>query len=76
MFLMEYCSQNLKEIVKSYGVLCEEQVKICSAQVIAALHYIHLRGIAYRNLKPENVIVDGHGNSKLVDFHLSKKIVI
>lgn len=44
------------------------------AQVIYALEYLHSKNIVYRNLKPENILINKNGYIKLTDFELMKKI--
>ena len=42
-----------------------------AAEVVAALEYIHMVDIVYRDLKPENVLVRADGHIMLTDFDLS-----
>jgi serine/threonine protein kinase len=52
----------------------ENQVRFWAIQMILALGYLHKEfNVIYRDLKPENVILDEHGYLKLSDFGLSKQ---
>lgn len=48
-------------------------VKFYSANVILAFKHLHNKGIAYRDLKPENLLIDAKGYLKMIDFGFAKK---
>ncbi|KAI5412402.1 serine/threonine-protein kinase D6PKL2 [Lathyrus oleraceus] len=51
----------------------ESAVRFYASEVLMALEYLHMLGIVYRDLKPENVLVRSDGHIMLTDFDLSLK---
>ncbi|XP_013392219.1 cAMP-dependent protein kinase catalytic subunit PRKX isoform X2 [Lingula anatina] len=45
-----------------------------AAEIISALDYLHGSGIVYRDLKPENLLLDREGHLKITDFGFAKKL--
>lgn len=54
----------------------EQAVKFYIAEVLLALEYLHMLGIIYRDLKPENVLVREDGHIMLSDFDLSLRCAV
>ncbi|CAH8518688.1 unnamed protein product [Heterobilharzia americana] len=57
------------------GVFMEDQASFYLAEITLAIGHLHSMGIVYRDLKPENVLLDHQGHVKLTDFGLSKERV-
>tara|TARA_B100000780_G_C21103195_1_gene445304 strand:- start:102 stop:1826 length:1725 start_codon:yes stop_codon:yes gene_type:complete len=49
-----------------------EHARFISLCVVAVFDYIHSKGICYRDLKPENLMIDADGYIKMVDFGFAK----
>lgn len=49
----------------------ESGVRFYASEVLAAMEYLHMLGIVYRDLKPENVLIRPDGHIMLTDFDLS-----
>ena len=50
----------------------EEKVRFYSAIIGLSLEYLHTHGIVYRDIKPENILIDADGYLRLVDFGMAK----
>ncbi|BAT17967.1 Os12g0603700 [Oryza sativa Japonica Group] len=51
--------------------LPESAARRVFVQLVDALSYCHARGVAHRDVKPQNVLLDGDGNLKVSDFGLA-----
>uniref|UniRef100_A0A8C9SDE2 Protein kinase cGMP-dependent 3 n=1 Tax=Scleropages formosus TaxID=113540 RepID=A0A8C9SDE2_SCLFO len=74
--VMEFCSGGeLWTKLKESGRFEESIAVFCAACVVEAYAYLHKRGILYRDLKPENLMLDKRGYVKLVDFGFAKELL-
>jgi len=61
--------------LRSRGKLSEQTARFYAATVVYSFSTLHAKKIAYRDLKPENLVLDVAGYIKLVDFGLAKQLL-
>jgi 5'-AMP-activated protein kinase catalytic alpha subunit len=72
--IMEYCEgKDLLDYILTKSKLSEEESLKYFQQLINALFYLHSQNIAHRDIKIDNMLLDGNRDLKLVDFGLSTK---
>ncbi|XP_069158127.1 cAMP-dependent protein kinase catalytic subunit 3 isoform X2 [Procambarus clarkii] len=45
-----------------------------ASEIVSALEYLHSLSVVYRDLKPENLLLDQDGHLKITDFGFAKKL--
>ena len=75
MFLfLDFCpGYDLEKMLSVERYLSEEKAKLYTAELVLAIAELHQHDIIYRDLKPDNVVIDEAGHVKLIDFGMSKE---
>jgi len=74
-FVLDFCTGgDLFNKLKSspFERLAEKEAAFYCAEIILALEYLHSKGVLFRDIKLENVMLDSRGHVQLVDFGLAK----
>lgn len=71
--VLDYCpGGELFFHLSRYRRFQEPVARFYAAELLLAIGHLHKNGIIYRDLKPENVLLDAYGHVKLGDFGLAK----
>ncbi|ORY16753.1 kinase-like domain-containing protein [Clohesyomyces aquaticus] len=65
--VMEYAPFDLFAIVMT-GKMSREETNCATLQILNGVTYLHSMGLAHRDLKLDNVVVNEHGIMKIIDF--------
>ena len=73
--VMEYVDGVTLEHALTHGprIMPERSLEI-TAGILAALDYAHRHGIVHRDIKPANIMINAHGDAKVMDFGIARAI--
>lgn len=73
--LMEFVNGGeLFSYLRREGRLPNDHSRFYTGEIILAFAYIHLMHVVYRDLKPENLLMDCEGHLKITDFGFAKVV--
>ena len=73
--LMEYImGGEVFSHLRRAGRFSNETTLYYTAQITVAIEYLHSLDIIYRDLEPENLLIDHKGQIKITDFGFAKKV--
>ena len=64
---------DLRHVLERYKRFSEERARVYAVEILLALEDLHKRDIIFRDLKPDNIVIDAEGHCLLTDFGLSKE---
>ncbi|KAF8948556.1 hypothetical protein BGZ52_006786, partial [Haplosporangium bisporale] len=73
--LLEYViGGELFSHLRKAGRFTNDMTRFYAAEIVLAIEYLHARDIIYRDLKPENLLLDSSGHIKITDFGFAKRV--
>lgn len=73
--LLEYvCGGELFAHLRRAGRFDVSTAQFYSCEIVLAIEFLHSNNVIYRDLKPENLLIDSQGHMKITDFGFAKKV--
>lgn len=73
--LLEYVvGGELFSHLRRAGRFTNDMTRFYASEIVLAIEYLHSKNIIYRDLKPENLLIDHQGHIRITDFGFAKKI--
>jgi len=73
--LLDYaCGGELFSLLRWEGWFANDVALFFGTEIVLAFEYLHSMDIAYRDLKPENLLVDKDGHVRITDFGFAKVV--
>jgi eukaryotic-like serine/threonine-protein kinase len=66
--------ENLKTLIEREGPLPEREAIELALQIARALGFAHERGLVHRDVKPQNVLLNGDAGAKVTDFGIARSL--
>jgi serine/threonine-protein kinase len=66
--------ENLKQLVEREGPLPVERALELAIQIAHGLAFAHENGYIHRDVKPQNVLLNGNGEAKVTDFGIARSL--
>lgn len=60
--------------LRKAGRFTNEMTRFYASEILLAIEYLHAKDMIYRDLKPENLLLDSNGHIKITDFGFAKKV--
>jgi len=73
--IMEFVKgEDLKSLVRKKGKIPAKRAVSIAQQVCEGLGEAHRLGVVHRDLKPQNIMIDAEGESKIMDFGIARSV--
>ncbi|ORX49085.1 camp-dependent protein kinase A [Hesseltinella vesiculosa] len=74
-FVMDYVpGGELFRLLRRNKRFTEPAARFYAAETLLAIDYLHQHNVVYRDIKPENILLDAGGHVKLADFGFAKRV--